>query len=170
MLQNSRCLVVILMGVSGAGKTTVGKLLAKDLGWKFYDSDYFHPQTNIDKMQRGVALTDEDRSLWLARLRTLISERLQTNQPAVIACSALKYAYRRQLTVDADAVRFMYLRGTYEQVCQRLKKREDHFMPVELLKSQFAILEEPKDGLALDISQEPGALVVQIKKDLIVDR
>ncbi len=170
MLRNPRCLVVILMGVSGAGKTTVGKLLAQDLGWPFYDSDDFHPQTNIDKMQRGVALIDEDRSPWLARLRTLISERLQSNLPAVVACSALKYAYRRQLTVDTDAVRVVYLRGTYEQVCQRLKKREDHFMPVELLKSQFAILEEPKDGLVLDISQEPGALVVQIKKDLIRDR
>ena len=146
MLRNPRCLVVILIGVSGAGKTTVGRLLAKDLGWPFYDCDDFHPQTNIDKMQRGVALADEDRSPWLAQLRTLLSERLQTNQPAVVACSALKYAYRRQLTVDTDAVLVVYLRGTYKQVCLRLKKRERHFIPVGLIKSQFAILEEPKDG------------------------
>ena len=125
MLRNPRCLLVILIGVSGAGKTTVARLLAQDLGWPFYDGDDFHSQTNIEKMQRGVALTAEDRSPWLAQLRTLLSERLQTNQPAVVACSALKYAYRSNLLLIQMLFRLCTYAGPISKSVSGSKKGKD---------------------------------------------
>jgi gluconokinase len=158
-------MILILMGVSGAGKTTVGQLLAKELGWPFYDGDDFHPPANIDKMSRGVPLTDEDRAEWLVALRQHIERLLDERQSAIIACSALKASYREQLKgKDAD-VQFVYLRGDYDVVHQRLQERHGHFMKSELLQSQFAALEEPNGtgALMVEVGQSPADLVSTIR-------
>jgi len=154
------------MGVSGSGKTTIGQLLAQDLGWSFYDGDDFHPQANIDKMRQGIPLTDEDRDSWLTALQHHIDTLLDNHQSAVLACSALKQAYRDRLGGDQPAVRFIYLKGDYALIRQRLQNRRGHFMPADLLKSQFATLEVPKDVPAIDISQTPEVIVKSIKRAL----
>jgi len=154
------------MGVSGSGKTTIGSLLAQDLGWPFYDGDDFHPQANIDKMRQGVPLIDADRDSWLTALRHHIDILLDNRQSAVLACSALKQAYRDRLGGDRPAVRFIYLKGDYALIRQRLQKRQGHFMPADLLKSQFATLEVPEDVLAIDISRTPEVIVNSIKRAL----
>jgi len=132
------------MGVSGSGKTTIGRLLAQDLGWPFYDGDDFHPQANIDKMRQGIPLTDDDRDAWLTALRQQIETFIDNRQSAVLACSALKQAYRERLRGDRPEVRFIYLKGDYALIRQRLQGRQGHFMKADLLSSQFATLEEPK--------------------------
>ena len=159
-------MIIILMGVSGSGKTTIGQLLAQDLGWPFYDGDDFHPQANIDKMRQGVPLTDADRDSWLTALRRQIDTLLANRQSAVLACSALKQAYRDRLGGDRPEVRFIYLKGDYALIRQRLQKRQGHFMPADLLKSQFATLEVPEDVPAINISQTPEIIVNSIKRAL----
>ena len=163
---NPRIWIVILMGVSGSGKTTIGKLLAKDLGWRFFEGDYFHPQTNVDKMRRGIPLSDEDRAPWLEAVRKLIQELIDRSQRAVITCSALKQAYRDRLTEDLPRVALVYLRGDYELIRQRLETRKTHFMKVDLLASQFQTLEEPRDIPFVSIAQAPDLIVRQIKRRL----
>jgi gluconokinase len=160
--------VAIIFGVSGAGKTTIGKLLAEELEWKFYEADDFHSQSNIDKMRRGVPLTDRDRQPWLMKLRELIERCLAANENAVLACSALKEKYRRRLQVN-DQVKFVYLRGDYELVANQLRARRGHFMNPELLKSQFADLEEPagwENAIVIELGRSPLKLVTEIKKKL----
>lgn len=159
-------MIVILMGVSGAGKTTIGQLLAQDLGWPFSDGDDFHPQANIDKMRQGIALTDDDRDAWLTALQNLIHGFRRERQSAVIACSALKQSYRDRLLDGQQDVHFVYLKGDYNLVRQRLQKRQRHFMKAELLASQFATLEEPQGVLAVDVAQEPEVIVRRIKQAL----
>jgi gluconokinase len=159
-------MIIILMGVSGVGKTTIGRLLAQDLGWPFYDGDDFHPQTNIDKMRQGIPLTDADRDAWLAALRHLIDALIQDRQSAILACSALKHTYRERLGHDRREVRFIYLKGDYTLIQQRLQARHGHFMPADLLSSQFSTLEEPSDVPVIDVAQEPEALVQLIKSAL----
>jgi len=144
-------MIVILMGVSGSGKTTIGRLLAQDLGWDFFDADDFHPQENIAKMSRGLALNDEDRKPWLLSLRVLIVDCIESGKQAVIACSALKETYRASLRVN-DNVQFVYLKGNFEQIKARLTDRQNHFMTASLLADQFATLEEPLDAVSIDIS------------------
>jgi len=129
-------MVVIIWGVSGAGKTTIGELLAQELGWKFYDADNFHPVANIDKMQRGEPLTDEDRQPWLQSLREAITRSLAANENAVLACSALKRKYRELLRVNAD-VKFVFLHGSRARIADQLKQRRGHFIDPALLDSQF---------------------------------
>ncbi|MDR4493470.1 MAG: gluconokinase [Nitrospirales bacterium] len=158
--------IIILMGVSGSGKTTVGKLLAKDLGWEFYEGDDFHPQQNILKMHRGIPLNDEDRIPWLVSLRLLIGRLLIQKNHAVIACSALKHAYRAWLTKGHDDIVFVYLHGSYTLIHRRLQSRTAHFMNPGLLISQFNALEEPQDGLCVNINQAPENIVRQIKEAL----
>ena len=136
-------MVVIILGVSGAGKTTIGKLLAEDLGWQSYEADDFHPRANIDKMRRGIPLTDEDRWPWLDSLREQIKKCIEARQNAVLACSALKRAYRQHLRVNAE-VKLVFLRGDYALIAEQLRHRRGHFMNPALLKSQFADLEEPQ--------------------------
>jgi gluconokinase len=160
--------IVIVFGVSGAGKTTVGKLLARDLGWEFYEADDFHPRANIDKMRRGIPLTDEDRWPWLDRLRDQVTRSLAAKENAVLACSALKRAYRERLRVNED-VKFVCLRGDYTLVENQLRRRRGHFMNPALLKSQFADLEEPlrsEGAITIKLERTPQELVKEIKTKL----
>jgi gluconokinase len=161
-------MIIILMGVSGSGKTTVGLLLARELSWPFYDGDDFHPQVNIEKMKRGVALTDDDRGPWLDTIRQLIDRLIFEAKSAVIACSALKKSYRKLLAEGLKGILFVYLKGDYELIKSRLDSRSIHFFDKGLLKNQFAVLEEPVNALKVDISQEPTGIVNAIKKGLVL--
>jgi len=157
-------MIIIIMGVSGAGKTTAGRYLAKELSWKFYDADDFHSAANKDKMSRGVPLSDEDRADWLASLREVLNQNIETNQSIVLACSALKQNYRNVLKVN-NQVHFVYLQGSYQQIEARMKKRKDHYMKPGMLASQFAILEEPNDALTVEISKTPKEIIALIRKE-----
>ena len=161
-------MIVIVFGVSGAGKTTVGKLLAEDLGWKFYEADDFHPGANIEKMRSGRPLTDEDRWPWLKLLREQITRSLAAKENVVLACSALKRAYRERLRVS-DNVKFVFLRGDYALIERQLRRRRGHFMNPALLQSQFADFEEPgsdEDALTIELGPTPEELVEEIKTKL----
>ena len=161
-------MIVIVFGVSGAGKTTIGKLLAEELGWRFYEADDFHPRANIEKMRSGHPLTDEDRWPWLERLREQITRSITAKDNAVLACSALKRAYRERLGVSDD-VKFVFLRGDYALIERQLRSRRGHFMNPALLQSQFADLEEPEpdeDAITIDLRRSPQELVEEIKAKL----
>jgi len=161
-------MVVVIWGVAGAGKTTIGQLLAKELGWKFLEADDFHPQANIDKMRSGKPLTDKDRQPWLKSLRDVIKKSFAANENAVFACSALKKKYRDRLRVNAD-VRFVFLRGSRERIAEQLKHRRGHFFDPKLLESQFADLEEPEsadDSITVDLSETPAGSVEKIEASL----
>jgi gluconokinase len=158
-------MVVVLMGVSGSGKTTVGRLLAARTGATFYDADDFHPQANVEKMRRGVPLTDEDRRPWLEALRALVASCLERGERAVLACSALKEEYRRRILLDGR-VKLVYLKGDYALIKERLKKRSGHFMKPELLDSQFDALEEPRHALQVEADAPPEEIVEAIKDGL----
>ena len=142
----------IIMGVSGCGKSSVGKSLARSLGWDFYDADDFHPPENVAKMANGIPLDDSDRAPWLASLNKLISSSLKANHPGVLACSALKERYRQQLMNGNDGVKVVYLKGSYDLIWSRMEERADHYMKPQMLKSQFDALEEPTNALTIDIS------------------
>lgn len=155
-------MILILMGVSGSGKTTIGTMLSKKLGWDFYDGDDFHPLANISKMSRGIPLTDEDRATWLDVLASLIQSALAQQKSIILACSALKQAYRERLALDAKQELFVYLKGSYEQILERMQLRPGHYMKPSMLASQFATLEEPADALILDIALSPDEILNRI--------
>jgi gluconokinase len=160
--------IVIVFGVSGAGKTTVGKLLATELGWHFLEADDFHSATNVEKMRSGRPLTDEDRWPWLERLREEIQRSLAAGENAVLACSALKRAYRDRLRVN-EKVKFVFLRGDYALIEKQLRRRHDHFMDPGLLQSQFNALEEPQSDeqvLTIQLGRTPDETVEDIKARL----
>jgi gluconokinase len=158
-------MVIILMGVTASGKTTVGRRLATLLGYQFYDADDFHPRANIDKMRRGIPLNDADRLPWLETLRDLVRRCLTEDTDAVLACSALKEVYRQYLLMDPQ-VTLVYLKADQDVIRQRLLQRRGHFMNPELLESQFATLEEPKEGIWIDASLAPEEIVSAIRHQL----
>lgn len=160
---NLNGMFIIVAGVSGVGKTTVGRLLAEDLGWTFYEGDDFHPAANIEKMRRGEALTDADRQPWLETLRALIETALQRQEDGVLACSALKRSYRQRLRVS-DQVLFVHLAAAPALIRRRLEQRSGHFMNASLAQSQLATLETPQRALLLDASLPPAALVQQVRQ------
>ena len=154
-------MIILLMGVSGAGKTTIGKLLASALGWKFADADDYHSTANIEKMSAGIPLTDADRAPWLESLRALIAGWIAERKNAVLACSALKQAYRDFLLIGPE-VCIVYLRVTPEVLRQRLRARRGHFMTEAMLTSQLATLEGPKDVVVIDADGDPEGVVAEI--------
>ena len=161
-------MIIVIFGVSGAGKTTVGKMLAEQLGWRFLEADDFHPAANIEKMRNGHPLTDEDRWPWLDGLRKQIERPLFAGENAVLACSALKRAYRDRLRVS-DEIKFVFLRGDYALVEKQLRSRRGHFMNAALLQSQFDDLEEPQlheNVLTVELGRTPQEIVEEIKTNL----
>jgi gluconokinase len=158
------------MGPMGSGKTAIGKLLAERLAWPFYDADDSHPKENVEKMRAGIALTDEDRRLWLEKLRDNIQRWLKERQNTILACSALKQAYRDILGVDQIMVKTIYLKGSYSLLRRRIEERQHPYMDKNLLKSQFDTLEEPEGGLRVDISETPEAIISTIIQNLRLDK
>jgi gluconokinase len=167
-------MIVILMGVSGSGKTSVGRVLADRLRWAFEDADDWHPAANVEKMRSGIALTEADRAPWIAALANAIAGWVAGRRDVVLACSSLRKWYRdalRSAASDPQIVRFVYLKGTYDAIDQRLRARTTHFMPESLLQSQFATLEEPDqaEALVIDVSLPVDAIVETIISELHLD-
>ena len=154
------------MGVTGCGKTTVGVLLARELGWAFHDADDYHPAENVAKMKAGTPLGDADRWPWLDRLNALLRDNERESTNVVLACSALKQSYRERLAQGCATLRFVFLDGTPELIRARLAARHGHYMNPALLDSQFATLERPQEALRLDADASPEALVKAIKTQL----
>lgn len=154
-----------MMGVTGSGKTTIGELLAARMDWEFVDADQFHPAGNVQKMARGIALTDADREPWLAALRDAITRWLADAKNVVLACSALKQSYREKLDIGGE-VRLVFLKGSYELIASRLRDRHGHFATEAILADQFAKLEEPHDAIVVDIQQSPRKIVSEVLKRL----
>jgi gluconokinase len=151
-------MVILLMGTTGAGKTTVGELLTARLHWTFLDADDFHPPANIEKMHNGIPLTDADRWPWLTNIHAELQRLTQAGKNVVLACSALKQSYRDMLSAALD-LRVVYLHGSYEVMRQHIESRHGHFAGESILAGQFADLEEPQDALILDVSHRPDQLV-----------
>ena len=151
----------VIMGVSGTGKTTIGRLLSEELGLPFFDGDDFHPEANITKMASGKPLNDEDRRDWLIELNNLLKSKIDVG--GVLACSALKNAYRITLCKGVEGqLHFIYLKGSIQEVKSRMEQREDHFMPLQLLQSQFDALEEPTDEITVSIMDTPKGILKNI--------
>lgn len=155
-------MIVIVMGVSGSGKSTVGMMLASALNWDFSDADSFHSPANVEKMSKGIPLTDADRIPWLLAMQEAIAQWLREERNMVLACSALKSSYREMLYFDPERIRLVYLKGSFELIQKRLAIRQHHFMNKDLLQSQFDTLEEPESAIYVDASQPPKAIVQQI--------
>ena len=153
------------MGTTGAGKTTVGTLLAAQLNWQFADADTFHPPANIDKMSHGIPLNDTDRAPWLEAMRKAILEWIAAGKNVVLACSALKRDYRNELRPTLE-VKIIYLKGTYALFAERIRHRHGHFAGEQILAGQFADLEEPDDAITVDAALLPQQIVAEIRKQL----
>jgi gluconokinase len=163
-------MVIVVMGVSGSGKTTVGQLLADALGAEFAEGDAYHPPENIEKMRRGIPLEDADRWPWLHTLAAQIDRWLAAGTMVVLACSALKQRYRDVLARDRPGVRFVHLQGDMGLIRLRLDRRRGHYMPATLLDSQFAALEPPGDAITVDVAGTPEAITAAIIKKLDLTR
>lgn len=160
--QTPNRMFLVLMGVAGSGKTTLGQALGRRLGWEFRDADGFHPPANIAKMSAGTPLQDEDRWPWLQAIRAHMESEHAAGRSGIIACSALKASYRKVLGQGQPWVRFVHLSGSRDLIEGRMRAREGHFMPVSLLDSQFATLESPDDAITLDIDRPPEALADEV--------
>jgi gluconokinase len=161
--------VIVVMGVSGVGKTTIGRALAQRLGFEYVEGDDYHPAANVEKMRQGFPLDDDDRAPWLRALASAIDEWIAAGRNVVLSCSALKRDYRAQLIRRPDRVRLVYLRGDRNQLARRIEDRRGHFMPVDLLDSQLAILEPPADDerpLVASAERSPDEIVTQIVAEL----
>ena len=158
--------ILLLMGVAGSGKTTIGRLLATELGWPYFEADDFHSPANKDKMSRGIPLNDADRAPWLAALRAQIDACLATGRSAVFTCSALKEKYRQILMAATapDAVTLVYLAADRATIQARIDQRQGHYMKADMVQSQFEALEIPTHALTLDTRQPPEALVAKIRQ------
>ncbi|MBN9521663.1 gluconokinase [bacterium] len=160
-------MVVVLMGVSGSGKTTVGEKLAADLGWEFVEGDDYHPPENVEKLRGGTPLTDADRKPWLRALRQRIDAACAGGEDVVVACSALKDEYREYLERnDPACVRYVYLHGSEELIRNRLEARKGHFMNPDLLRSQFAALEPPAGEVVVDVAPPPDEVAGDVRRKL----
>ena len=156
------------MGVVGVGKTTVGTLLAEKLGWQFADADDFHSPENVEKIRRGIPLTDQDRAPWLAAVRLAIEKWNATGMNVVLACSALKESYREELR--RGDVGFIYLKGSYDLIREQLHSRHGHFATESILKSQLEDLEEPENAVTVNVDKSPPAIVAEIIGQLKIRR
>lgn len=159
-------MIVVLMGVSGSGKTAIGEILSEKLGWPLLDADQFHSAASIEKMSNGIPLDDADRWPWLERMNAALREREARAESVLLACSALKQVYRDRLANGLAHLRWVYLKGGFELIRQRLEARKGHYMKAGLLESQFAALEEPRDALTLDIDDTPGSIADSILRGL----
>src|ERR1700737_3000932 len=158
-------MVIVVMGPTGSGKTTIGSLLGKRLGWDFVDADEFHSAANKAKMHQGIPLTDADRAPWLAAIRQQMEQWLAEKRNVVLACSALKQSYRDMLC-RGDEIKLVYLKGSYDLIAQRLLTRHGHFADEHILAGQFADLEEPSDAVVVEISAPPDEIVEGICRRL----
>lgn len=155
-------MLIVIMGVAGSGKTTIGTLLGQQLGIPFFDGDDFHPPENRAKMAAGHPLTDDDRRPWLASINAHLREQERNGASAIVACSALKQQYRVWLAAGLRDLRFVYLRGTPALIAERMRSRQGHFMPPALLDSQFATLEEPRDAVVVEVDASPEEIVERV--------
>jgi gluconokinase len=155
-------LILVVMGVSGCGKTTIGTALANSLGWQFVEGDSFHPPANVEKMRSGQPLDDSDRWPWLDRISAAIAQWNRAGHNVVLSCSALKQAYRERLAGAGSGVQFIYLKGTQAVIAERIAMRRHQYMPPSLLPSQLATLEEPREAIVVDIGQSPESIVARI--------
>jgi len=164
--------VIVVMGVSGSGKSTIAAMLAHRLHWIYEDGDWFHPRSNVDKMHHGEPLTDQDRWPWLRAIAGWIDDTLKAGGHGVVACSALKHAYRDILIGERRNVRLVFLKGERDLIARRLAARDDHFMPASLLDSQFATLEQPtadERPIVVSIAPHPRKIVEAIVQELSID-
>jgi len=162
-------MMVVLMGVSGVGKTTVGEILAQRTGWRLYDADEFHSAQNIEKMRNGIALQDADRWPWLDSMNAMLLEKQEANESILLACSALKQKYRDRLADGCRNLHWVYLKGEFDLIRGRLEARKNHYMKAGLLESQFAALEEPRDAVVVSVIETPDAIADRILCDLKID-
>ncbi|HMD38471.1 MAG TPA: gluconokinase [Candidatus Acidoferrum sp.] len=158
-------MIVIVMGTTGSGKTTIGSLLAKRVGWEFADGDDYHPAANVEKMRQGIPLTDADRMPWLKILHDKIAEWIAAGRSVVLACSALKQSYRDELEIGPE-VKLVYLKGSIELFSARALGRKGHFAKQDLVASQFATLEEPKGAITVDAGLPPEEIVARVRRSL----
>ncbi|HEY3757851.1 MAG TPA: gluconokinase [Opitutaceae bacterium] len=159
---------ILVMGVAGSGKSTIGSLLARELGWPFADADEFHSPANVAKMSAGIPLDDDDRAPWLQAIHRYIEDHLARGETVVVTCSALKERYRAVVAPDPERVKLVFLQGDFPLLLGRLHQRQGHFMKESMLRSQFEALEPPADALSVDVAPAPEAIVAQIRRELRV--